>query len=533
MRRRASMTLGILALVAAMAATLVPVAAASSRPVPSKAAPFDGRAWLRTHGYLPLRGVATLRRAKAHAAAEVAAMGYQPSTSQPSAGGPKIGANWQGVVQGSVTPPDANGAIGPKSYIETVNQIVGIYKRDGTLVTQGAFSVLTGHGNGSDPMILWDPDTDRFYFNIWDTANATMDWGFSKSNNPTSIPGSFCSYETSFGYPTSSAPDYPKLGQSKNFLMIGVNWYKTFQDQAATSGDLLWVDKPQGSDPITTCPSSTKFKTGIFKDLRNQDGGQGFTPTPAIQTDPSSKAYVSTMTDIECPPICGKGTVITEFTVSPSKTDPKTPILGKPRSVTVGSYKSPPDAPQKGSSTKIDTLDGRLTHAVSGKDPKVGATTVWVAHAVLGGAGSMINWYEIKPTAQSSKLIQTGSVKDSSLYVYDAGISNDRTVSESGQRAHGDSMVLGFTTSSANAFPADQMVDKVPGQNQSAFVLVKQSNNADTNFGCSQLGYCRWGDYGGATPDPAADLTAAHGEVWLSQQWTTGQDQTYNWEAKI
>src|SRR5947207_8143273 len=80
MRRRASLTLGTLVLVAAMAATLVPGATASSRPVASKAAPFDGRAWLRTHGYLPLRGVATLRRAKAHAAAEAAAMGYQPST---------------------------------------------------------------------------------------------------------------------------------------------------------------------------------------------------------------------------------------------------------------------------------------------------------------------------------------------------------------------------------------------------------------------------------------------------------------------
>ena len=39
------------------------------------------------------------------------------------------------------------------------------------------------------------------------------------------------------------------------------------------------------------------------------------------------------------------------------------------------------------------------------------------------------------------------------------------------------------------------------------------------------------GDYGGATPDPAASLTAAHGEVWLSNQWVNPTDQTWNWEA--
>jgi hypothetical protein len=63
--------------------------------------------------------------------------------------------------------------------------------------------------------------------------------------------------------------------------------------------------------------------------------------------------------------------------------------------------------------------------------------------------------------------------------------------------------------------------------------MVHASTRADIDFGCAQLGFCRWGDYGGATPDPAASLTAAHGEVWLSQQYvgTNGSDDTWNWEA--
>ena len=54
------------------------------------------------------------------------------------------------------------------------------------------------------------------------------------------------------------------------------------------------------------------------------------------------------------------------------------------------------------------------------------------------------------------------------------------------------------------------MVSKVGSGAQSGFVLVKQSTKSDKGFTCSP---CRWGDYGGATPDPAASLSGAQGEV--------------------
>ena len=93
-------------------------------------------------------------------------------------------------------------------------------------------------------------------------------------------------------------------------------------------------------------------------------------------------------------------------------------------------------------------------------------------------------------------------------------------------------MVPGFTTSSSTTFPAVRMVSKIGAGAQSGFVLVHASTRADIDFG-APAGFCRWGDYGGATPDPAASLTAAHGEVWLSQQYvgTNGYDHTWNWEA--
>jgi hypothetical protein len=379
-------------------------------------------------------------------------------------------------------------------------------------------------------MIIWDPDTQRFYYSAIGPS-ASIDWGFSKSSNPTKIPGDWCAYDTSYGFPQGTIPDYPKLGQTKGFLTVGINLYPP-GSQIATEGDLLWTQKPQGSKPITTCPSAGSFTSGLFKDLRNQDGSQAFTPVPAIQTDPSGSGYVMAMSDIECPPTCGTGTLLTVFTFKPKKGDPTTPALSKPSTMTVGSYQDPADAPQKGTERQLDTLDGRITHAVSGMDPRLGTTTVWVSHCVLGGAGAEVRWYEVIP-GKGATVAQSGAATDPGLYVFNGGISNDRTVDASGHAAHGSAMVLGFNTSSATKYVAVQMVSKRGSGPQSAFVKVYQSTGPfDPPGTCGDFG-CRWGDYSGATPDPAASLSAKRGEVWLTNEITDGDSNrpTWNWEA--
>jgi hypothetical protein len=492
--------------------------------------------WIKTHGYLPFDGIDKLQASKAHAAEVVAAQTGKPVVPQGNRGAaPIIGASWQGVSSSSVSPADANGAIGPNSYLEIINQTLGIYNRSGGLITSASLTVLTGHSNVSDPMILWDPASQRFFYNVWDTSAQTQEWGFSKTDNPTAIPTGFCNYTASFGYnPSLDLPDYPKLGQTADFLMIGVNHYTSPNFAHADRTDLMWISKYKDPNPVTTCPSSATFTTGIFKDLRNADNSIGFTPVPAIQTDSSPNGFVMTMSDIECPDICGTGTLMTTHAFRPNPQNPAVPQFQiKGRSITVGSYMPPPDAPQKGTANTLDTLDGRLTHAVSGIDPahsnKLG---IWVSHSVVGGAGSQVNWYEINPLpVNHPALIQSGTVSDPSLWLFNSGISNDRACDLAGC-AHGDSMVVGFTTSSSTAFPASQMVSKIGLGAQSGLVLVKQSSTFDNDFTCfAPFGPpCRWGDYGGATPDPTKK-TGSTGEVWLSNQWTDGTNETWNWEA--
>src|SRR5439155_12889330 len=124
-------------------------------------------------------------------------------------------------------------------------------------------------------------------------------------------------------------------------------------------------------------------------------------------------------------------------------------------SVSVPSYTMPPDAPQPGVTDTIDTLDGRLTHAVAAIDPRHGTMTVWTQHTVAhGGTRAQVQWYEIDPVSHVQ--VQGGPIESTTLSIFNAMVSPDRAVSGS-SAAFGDGMVASVNTSSASQFPAIQV----------------------------------------------------------------------------
>jgi hypothetical protein len=545
-RKRTSFLVSAVAGIGMLAALLPAGRAAAKVARPDPRLDQNLAEFFAQHRYMPLSGVANYYKAQDRAASWAAAHASRASATPASPGRtpeivqtPTVGASWQGIADSQLTPPDTNGAIGPNSYLEIVNDKVGIYTRTGNAVSTGNLSTLTGDsGFLSDPTELWDPHTQRFYFSLFRAADTTfstprIDWGFSKSANPTDLTSAnWCHYQTNFGWVNGNIPDYPKLGQTQNFLLVGVNFYKSINSSASEKSQLLWMRKPQAIGTITTCPGSPK--SGLFDDLRNADTTQAFTPLPAIETDKWGFGYVTAMSDIECPPNCGTGNLLTLFTITRDSTTGD-PILSAPNTINVGSYTNPAPAAQSGTKRNtLDTLDGRLTHSVAGGDPRLGHKAIWVAHTIQAGAGAGIQWFEIDGV--SGTVSQTGILSDSTKYIFNAGISNDRTCDGVDPCKHGNAMVLGFTESSSSIFPTDAMVSKIGANSVSSIVVVHASTTFDKNFSCSP---CRWGDYGGATPDPAASLlTATHGEVWLSNQGTTGGsifssgDVVWNWEAK-
>jgi hypothetical protein len=452
-------------------------------------------------------------RAHAHAAA--------PSAARTASG-------WDGQTQTDVTPPDPTGAIGPTRYVELVNLRFGIYDRNGSLISGGSLADLTGDANSlSDPQILWDPQTRHFYYVVLDFSTNEFDVGWSKDDSP-SGPADFCKYIASFGYGSLYLPDYPKLGTSQDFLLIGVN---VFLLQSIYAGsDVDWISKPPAG-PLTTCPDPSGFTLGSFTSVKSADGSDATTPVPAVQTDPGP-GWVVASPDASA---TTNANFLTLFQISGTKASGAT--IGSPTRVSVPPYNVPASAPQNGGPT-IDTMDARLTRAVSGIDPLRGNTqAVWTQHAVFGGAGSEERWYEIDPSAGT--LLQSGTASSQSLYVWNGAVSPDRAV-DGGTTAFGGDMVMGFNTSSSSTYPAIQMVTKAGTDPQSSFTMVKQSPGVNEDYSCS-FPYgppCRWGDYSGASADPTPDLSCPTGAVWLSGEWNvastdpSGTDwRTWNWQA--
>jgi hypothetical protein len=537
--RRMSLILG-----AALVALALVAPSATARPLhSSETSAADKAALVRyklSHGYL-VGDIARYERLQAEAAAKAARLHPSPSGTTAHGTNPIASPSFEGLFEDDLAPPDPNGSIGPKSYIQTINLQLGIYRRNGTLIASAPFSTLTGATDQlSDPQVVYDFRTNRFYYLILRVGSltdpvSTMLWGFSKSSNPTTLPGSFCNYETDFGWDGTIA-DYPKLGTTSDFLLIGVNIYPT--PATFLESDVGWIIKPVKSrKAISTCPAANTIVSGKQTALLNADGATlSSTPEPAQQADFSDDGWI-----VSVPDPTNSGATGTELELyHVTKNLDGTPNIPKvATAVPTAAYSPPAPAPQMNGVHPIDTLDGRLTHAVSAIDPNHGnSVAVWTGHTIFGGAGAEFRWYEID--VANSALFQSGDITDTNLYVFNGAIAPDRAVKgvPLSKRYFGGNMVTGFTTSSTTAFPAVQMVSKIGTNPTSAFVLLKQSPGPDEGFDCWELGKCRWGDYGGAFPDAFAPSNGSVGKVWLSNMWATGVSdplaatwRTWNWGA--
>jgi hypothetical protein len=445
----------------------------------------------------------------------------------PSAG-PTVGVSWNGQSQGDLAPPDPTGAIGTASYIELVNLRYGIYGRDGALVSEGDLGALTRFpvSELTDPQIVWDPSSQRYYYLVLDFYTSAFAFGYSKTADPRSADD-FCHYNVNAFYGGFTLPDYPKLAVTRDFVLIGSNVFLLFS--LYLGSDVNWFAKP--TDPV--CPSQLG-PGGTFSGLTNADGTYTSTPEPAVMADAVSGGWIVGSNDVST---SGGASYLTVFRVT--KNAQGYAELSAPMPVTVPRYEMPANAPQSGTTQLLDTMDTRLTHAVAAYDPRLDATAIWTAHTVFGGVGAEARWYEIS-TVGAPQLVRSGAVSDAELYVFNGAVSPDRAADDrvAPDAATGRNMVMGFNTSSAATYAAIQMLSQRDADPQSGFVLVKSSAGPNVDFSCgsSVPNVCRWGDYAGATPDP---LVASGGQVWLSNEWnepatdnSTPVWRTWNWSAR-
>lgn len=434
---------------------------------------------------------------------------------------PQILTSFPGYSEPVTSPPDTTLAASPTQVMELVNDNYLITDRTGK-GTSGTLEALVGTSNVflSDPQVIWDPATSRFYFSVFENRGRTkpnegLAWGFSKTANPASA-SDFCTYFARFNYGATSFPDRDSLGDSSDFLLIASNRFST-ENESWLGSDLAWITKPP---PGSSCPEASSFKKGIKK-LSNPDGTAPWTPVPSRQVDSDGTGWVLAT------PRYSASAALTLVQVTATATGKAK--LAPPVSVAVPEYGAPPSAPQAGHDLEgkpAHPIETRiyLTQVVMAYDPRIGHTALWTDHTIAGGAGAEVRWYEINPVSVS--VDQLATVADPKLYVFNGTVSPDRLVNGS-TSAFGSNAVINVNTSSATTYPAIQMAGSTNGQAQSGLVLVKQSPGPNIESTCAQPSYgevCRWGDYSGAAPDPGASPTAVAGNVWLANQWNVAQE---------
>jgi hypothetical protein len=400
-----------------------------------------------------------------------------------------------------------------------------------------------GTAGVSDPQVIWDPATKRFYFVILDvnvppfgTSNGVDFWyGFSKTDSP-SAAVDWCVYPVSVGYDVTGSStkfgDQPHLGDSSGFVFWGANVVDE-QHLNFFSPDVDWVQKPPAGD-VATCPATDSLNDGVQSDIISATPGKTavYTPVGVNQTDTDPTGYLVSLV------VPWTGNAANQLGLITVIDGPEMPTISASATrIDVAPYGSPAPAKQRGTTETIDTSDGRLTQAVSAVDPSnADQVGIWTQHSVsVSDAPAVVRWYEIDPSTPSTP-VRAGKIGNRRLFVYNAAISPDRVVNGA-TTAFGDSMAMTFTTSSSLTDATLWSVSKVRDGPVSPWVLIKQSSAPAVDFTCSP---CRWGDFASASPDPAANTTAPHGVVWFSNEWNargnTDNDlewRTLDWDVKL
>jgi hypothetical protein len=436
------------------------------------------------------------------------------------------GHNFVGQFVTTSTPPDTTGAIGTTRYIQLVNTRFGIYNRStNALIGSGTLNQLAGLAatvNTFDPQVIWDPQTNRFYYfndSIFSSSDNRLSWGFSKTSSPNTA-ADFCHYTTAFG---TRFPDYPKLGDSAYFLIVGVNSFAP----GFVGSDIIAFSKPAAG---TTCPAGSSFKINRTVNIKDSFGNQIFTPVPANQIDTSATGHV----------VARNGGLPSNRLWFKTVTRHSTgfAVFGAPRAATVATYTAPPDAPGGINSTVfLDTLDARPTQAVQSLNPDRNTFSFWVQHTIAFGSVSAVRWYEINPLPATPVVIRQANIAASPAFLFNAAISSDRRVRTGFTSAFGDNVVVQYSVTRGGASGINPRIvagSSLSGAALGAFVVLQNSASPYRDFSCGGADTnCRWGDYAGANPDPVTSTTD-RGVVWGTNQWSNGTSTAQaNWRTKI
>ncbi len=427
-----------------------------------------------------------------------------------------------------LAPPDTDGDVGPKHYIQMVNLVTTIFDKKGNVVL-GPFPnniFWTGLGglcestNRGDPIVLYDESKDRWFASQFafddDFTLFSLCIAISTTSDPT---GSY--YQHEFDFSAIGFPDYPKFGFVTDAISVMVNLFNPFQGSALGA-----IDKAEAfSDQQTTMVFFIPFGSEFGFVAGDNDGPEfgGFPPTFATNNG-------------------GSGNTIDFWEINPNFADPPSSTISEVASISVDPFDTdlcpavrercitqpgsgtgvPPD-----NITFLEAISDRLMHRLQLRDlskpNKIDQRAV-VNHTIdADGAGTAgVRWYEFRNDGSGWSLYQQGTHSPDSDHRWMGSIA----MNEKGE------IGLGYSISSSTTYPSIGVAGQTKQASGSGVLDVAETVVFDGNVDqFVQRQTSRWGDYSAMTVDPVKD-----NRFWYTQEHARPNSfigERFGWATKI
>ena len=407
---------------------------------------------------------------------------------------------------GTVIPPDAEGAIGPHHLMEALNSQVVIQDRSGNVlsaITNWTFWSSLGVTESFDAHVLYDPYAQRWIFSSAageKSSNGAVLIGVSQTSDPTA---GWNIYKINLGSSVNWV-DYPTLGFNKNWIVVQANIFTVAGNNFVNS--MIWA-----FDKADLYAGGTGKYTVLTP-------ANGFTQVPATTMDPN----LSTMYLLE-QSSSGSGKLRIDTITGPVGSEVLTSGVAYPTGPSAWQEFSPVInfAPQLGSSENIDTEDGRIQSCVYRNG------SLWASHTVyLPATGTptrtAAQWWQINMSASAlGQVQQFGRIDDptgANFYAFPTLAVNQ----------YGDVM-LGYTHFGTGIYPSGaysmRLASDPPNTMESEVMLKAGEASYFKDFG---TGENRWGDFTATVVDPIDDTS-----MWTIQEYAGQSNMWGTWWGSI
>lgn len=396
-------------------------------------------------------------------------------------------------------PSDANGAVGPNHYMQTINCVYAIYNKAGTLVAGPSnlntlFSGVTGATyNDGDPVVLYDEMADRWVvceFSV-SGSNDYMLMAVSQTNDPT---GSWYRYS----FDVADMPDYEKMAVWPDGYYMGMNnssgkdVYVFQRSQMLVGGTAQFVGFDNPNRPTTI---------------------DGFMCVPPIDNDGTAAptGMPGMFITINDDAIGGGSDQLWLYKLTVNWTTPSSSTFARTQQIGVAAFDSNFGAnwdniKQPGTTRELDAVPQVLMNAPQYRNFGTYHTIV-CCHTVdvdnTDHAG--VRWYELRSTDGS-----TWSLRQTGTYAPDTHSRWMASIRLNAQNEIG----LGYSISSTSLYPGIRYT----GQSSAAYAagagVMDLAEQTVVTATTSQTAYNRWGDYSGMSVDPADNKT-----FWYTTQY--------------